>query len=140
MPANTVPIFSKVADIQFVGPMVTANTTADLTSGTIYTLFTADATNGGFVAKVRLRPTPAGNTTATVCRLWINNGSTTGTAANNSLFDEVTLPAITASAVAAVSGYEFPVNMPLPPGYKLYATIATASANGWLATTVGGKY
>lgn len=140
MPANTVPILSRAADIQFAGPIVTANTTADLTSGTTYTLFTADATNGGFVRSVRLRPTPAGNTTATVLRVWINNGATTGTATNNSLFDEVTLPAITASATAAVSGYEVPINMPLPAGYKLIATIHTASANGWLATTTGGKY
>lgn len=140
MPANNDPIFSRAPDIQWAGPMVTANTTADLTSGTTYTLFTADATNGGFVSKIRLRPTPAGNTTATVCRLWINNGSTTGTASNNTLYDEISLPVVTASATAAVSGYEIPVYIPLPAGYKLIAVIATASANGWFATTIGGKY
>jgi hypothetical protein len=32
------------------------------------------------------------------------------------------------------------MNIPLPPGYKIYATIATASANGWAATVIGGKY
>lgn len=140
MSANVNPIYSRVADIQWISYIVTANTTADLTAGTNYLLFTADATNGGYVQKLRLRSTPAGNTTATVLRLWINNGSTTGTATNNSLFDEITLPATTASGTAATPTYEIPLNFALPAGYKLYATIHTGSANGWAATVIGGKY
>ena len=140
MPANTVPIFSKAPDIQWIGYMTAANTTADLTSGTSYNVFTSDSTNGGFLKKIRLRPTPAGNTTATVCRVWINNGSTTGTATNNSLYDEITLPAITASGTAMVAGYEVPFLEPLPAGYRVYLTIHTASANGWQATAIAGKY
>lgn len=140
MPANTNPIYSRVADIQWNSYLTAANTTADLTTGTIYLLFTADATNGGFVQKLRLRSTPAGNTTATVLRLWINNGGTTATASNNILYDEISLPATTASGTAATPNYEIPLNIALPPGYRLYATIHTASANGWAATVVGGKY
>ena len=140
MPANTVPIFSKAPDIQWIGYITAANTTADLTSGTSYLVFTSDATNGGMLSKIRFRPTPAGNTTATVARIWINNGSTTGTAANNSLYDEVTLPLITASGTGAVAGYECAFLAPLPAGYRIYVTIHTASANGWQATAIGGKY
>lgn len=140
MAANVNPIFSRVPDIQWNSYLVTANTTADLTSGTTYLLFTADATNGGFVQKIRFRSTPAGNTTATVVRIWINNGQTTGTAANNVLFDELSLPATTASGTAATPNYEVPMNIALPAGYRIYATIHTASANGWAATVVGGAY
>jgi len=140
MPANTVPIFSKAADIQWIGYMTAANTTADLTTGTSYLVFTADASNGGHLKKIRFMPTPAGNTTATVARVWLNNGSTTGTATNNSLYDNVTLPAITATAVAAVPAYEVPFFEPLPLGEKVYITLGTASANGWQATAVAGKY
>lgn len=140
MAANANPIYSRTADVQWIGYMVTANTTADLTAGTSYLVFTADATNGGFVSKIRFRATPAGNTTATVARVWINNGSTTGTAANNILFDEITLPVTTASTTTATPNYEMPVNIALPAGYRIYATIHTASANGWAATAVGGKY
>lgn len=140
MPANSDPIFSRVADIQWIGYMVTANTTADLTSGTSYLVFSADATNGGFVRSIKFKPTPGGNTTATVARIWINNGATTGTAANNTLFGDITLPVVTASAVAEVIGFEYLMNIPLPPGYRIYITIATASANGWAATAIGGKY
>ena len=115
MVANTDPIFSRTADIQFSGAYITAaNTTADLTAGTSYLLFTA-AANGSFVSKLRLRATPAGNTSATVLRLWINNGSSTGTATNNSLYDEITLPLTTASGTAATPNYEVPLNFALPP-------------------------
>jgi hypothetical protein len=140
MPANNEPIFTRQADIQWIGPIVTANTTADLSSGTSYLVWTADATNGGWLESIRFRSTPAGSTTATVARIFVNNGSTTGTAANNSLFDEITLPATTASGTAATAGAEVPVRKAFPPGYKVYITIHTASANGWYATAFGGKY
>jgi hypothetical protein len=140
MTANTSPIFSAAGDIQWNSYATAANTTADLTSGTTYLCFTADATNGGFVTRIRFRATPAGNTTATVARIWINNGSTAGTAANNVLHDEITLPAITASGTAATAGYELPLNFVLPAGYKIYVTIHTASANGWAISVIGGKY
>src|SRR5215212_12080419 len=116
MAANVDPIYSKAADIQWNGYIVTANTTADLTAGTSYLVFTADATNGGFLQKLRFRATPAGNTTATVARIWLNNGSTAGTAANNSLYDEITLPVTTASGTLATAGYELLMNIPLPLG------------------------
>ena len=140
MAANTDPIFSRAPVISWIGPITTVNTTPDLSTGPSYLLFTADATNGGFVTKLRLHATSAGNTTGTVLRLFINNGSATSTATNNSLYDEITLPATTASAVAATPNYEIPLNFALPPGYALYATIGTASANGWYATVIGGKY
>lgn len=140
MAAGTSPIYTRTPDVQWISGITAANTTADLTSGTSYLAFTADATEGGFVRSIRFKATPAGNTTATVARIWINNGSSTGTAANNALFGELTLPAVTASATAATVELEYPVNAPLPAGYKIYITIHTASANGWTATTFGGKY
>ena len=140
MAANTDPIFSRAAMIQWIGPIITPNTTPDLSTGTSYLLFTADATNGSFVTKLRLHATPAGNTTAAVLRLFINNGATTATATNNSLYDEITLPATTASATAATPNYEIPLNFALPAGYTLYATIGASPTNGWYATVIGGRY
>ena len=143
MGANTQPIFSKKGETQWPaqasGQIVTANTTPDLTSGTSYLVFTADA-NGSFLQRIRFKATPAGNTTATVARIWLNNGSTTGTGANNQLLDEVTLPAITASATAATSPIDWVANMVIPAGYKIYVTIHTGSANGWSAVAIGGDY
>lgn len=141
MAANTAPIFSALGDIQWsTTAMTAANTTKDLTTGTIYLVFTADATNGGFVQRIRFRSLGT-NSNATVARIWINNGATTGTAANNTLFDEITLGAITNSEVAATATFELPLNFALPPGDRIYVTLGTAPTSaGWQATVVGGKY
>jgi len=141
MAANTAPIFSSLGDVQWsISAMTTANTTKDLTSGTIYLAFTADTTNGGFVQRIRFRSLGT-NTSATVARIWFNNGLTTATATNNTLFDEITLTTITNSETAAQATFELPLNIALPPGYRLYVTVGTAPTSaGWQSTTIGGKY
>lgn len=141
MPANNQPIFTRLADVQWtVSAMTVANTTTDLTSGTSYLAFTADATNGGYVQRIRFR-TLGTNANATVARVWVNNGSTTATAANNTLIDEITLPTTTVSQVAAQANYELPLNFALPAGYRIYITVGTAPTSaGWNATVIGGKY
>ena len=138
MPANTSPIFSVAGDIQWSSAAITAaNTTTDLTSGTIYAIFTG-GTNGSYVQRIRFRH--LGTNVATVARVWINNGSTTGTAANNTLWDEITLAANTVSQVAAAINYELPFNFALPAGYVIYVTLGTGVAAGFRATVIGGDY
>ena len=141
MPANTQPIFTLAPDVQWTTPAMTAaNTTKDLTAGTIYLAFTADATNGGYVQRIRFR-TLGANSAATVARIWINNGGATGTAANNTLFDEITLPTTSLSETAAQANYELPLNFALPSGDRIYVTLGTApNTAGWQATVIGGKY
>jgi hypothetical protein len=141
MPANNQPIFTRTPDVQWtVSAMTVANTTTDLTAGTIYLAFTADTTNGGYVQRVRFRALGT-NSNATVARVWVNNGLTTATAANNALFDEITLPTTTVSQQAAQANYELPLNFALPAGYGIYITLGTApSSAGWDATVIGGKY
>lgn len=138
MAANTAPIFSVAGDVQW-GPtaITTANTAKDGT-GTVLTAFTADATNGGFVQRIRFKA--AGTNVATVARIFINNGSTNATAANNVLWDEITLAASTLSEVAALAVYELPLNFALPPGYNLNVTIGTTIAAGYFVTVIAGKY
>lgn len=140
MAGNTTPIFTRVGDIQWAITATVANTTTDLTAGTTYSCYTSDATNGGYVQRVRFRSLGT-NSAATVCRIWINNGSTTSVAANNVLWDEITLPATTVSQTSALPTYELPLNFALPPSYKIYATLGTAPTSaGWDITVIGGKY
>ena len=141
MAANTQPIFTLTPDIQWTTtPVNTSNTTKDLASGTIYLVFTSDATNGGYVQRIRFR-TLGTNTNATVCRIWLNNGSVTTTATNNTLWDEITLPATTVSEVNAQANYELPLNFALPPGDRIYVTVGTNTTSaGWQVTVIGGKY
>lgn len=138
MPSNTTPIFSKSGDLQWINAVVTANTTTDLTTGTSYLVFTSDATNGGYIQKLRIRS--LGTNVATVMRIWINNGSTTGTASNNTLYDEITLASSTVSQTSALSNYELPLNFALPAGYKIYVTIGTTVSAGYDVVAVAGKY
>jgi hypothetical protein len=144
MPANTQPIFTGTPDVQWTTTAMTAaNTTKDLTTGTGYLAFTADTTNGGYVQRIRFR-TLGANSAPTVGRIWINNGLTTGSGANNALFDEITLPITLASETAAQANYELPLNFALPAGDRIYITLGSQpgaiSPAGWQATVIGGKY
>ena len=147
--ANTVPIYSKVGvntwnPTDADGPLTagflkSANTNVDGT-GTMVTIFTADLTNGSRVDRISIRA--AGTNTATVLRVFVNNGSASN-ATNTALITEVTCPATAVSQVAAladvtISGTPFP--MVLAPGYKLMVTIGTAVAAGLRVTAWGGNY
>lgn len=140
MAGNSTPIYSKVADWQWVNGITTANTTKDLTAGTSYLVFSSDATNGGYVKKLRIRHTGA-NASATVLRVFINNGGAINVSTNNILFDEIGIAAnATVSETGASTNYELPINEALPPGYKIYVTIGTAITGGLAVTAVAGKY
>lgn len=133
---NTKPIYSGYPDLAW-GTVATANTAKDGT-GTVVTVFTADATNGGRVEKLKVRA--AGTNVATVLRVFINNGSTNATAANNTLYTEATIAATTLSEVAALADNEITLTLALKPGYKINVTIGTTVAAGLAVTGVGGKY
>ena len=138
MAANTSPIFSLLGDVQWGATAITTANVAKDGTGTVLTSFTADATNGGFVQRIRFRA--AGTNVATVARVFINNGSTNATAANNVLWDEITLAATTLSETSALAVYELPLNFALPPGYKLNITLGTTVAAGYYVSVIGGKY
>lgn len=138
MAANTSPIFGRTAHVDWGATAVaTANTAKDGT-GTVLTAFTADATEGSFVQRIRFRA--AGTNIATVARVFINNGSTNATAGNNILWDEITLAATTLSEVSALSTFELPLNFALPAGYKLNVTVGTTVAAGYYVSVIGSKY
>jgi len=140
MAQNTNPIFPLVPVVTWVNTgAVTANTTTDLTAGTNYNSnFTANATNGSRVDFIRVRA--LGTNAQTVMRVWINNGSTTATAANNTLFFERTLASTTVSQTAEQIDVMVPMNVSLPVGQKIYYTFGTAVAAGYSIQVVGGDY
>ena len=145
MAANTSPIYSIVGATDsvaannaglVVGP--TANTALD-GSGTLIKAFTA-GTNGSYIQKIRFRP--VGSPAATVCRVFISSSSTTS-ATNTWLYDEITLPAVTLSQTAASSVFELPLNFAIEPSYLLYVTFGTstgAAGTGYSVVTIAGDY
>ena len=138
MAANTAPIFPRTPQVEWAQPVLAANTTTDLTSGTIYQVFAADATEGSRVDYLQIMA--LGTNVATVLRVWINNGATTATAANNVMHKNITLPATTVSQTAQLTEQQVNLDLSLPPGYKLYVTLGTAIAAGVHVTAFGGKY
>lgn len=138
MPANTQPIFSRVSDVQWLTVALTSANTAKDGTGTVGSIFTADVTNGGFVQKIVARS--LGTNVATVLRVFANNGAANSTASNNAMIAELTLPATTLSEIAAQPDYVLPINIALPPGYKVTCAIGTAVAAGYMISAVGGKY
>ena len=145
MPANVTPIFPIRPKVSW-GRLTTANTAKDGT-GTVVDLFTAGA-DGARIDQIKVRA--QGTNVATVLRLFINNGLTNATAANNSLVHETTIAATTLSETAALvdnditilkNTTETVVPVPfLPAGYKIQATIGTTIAAGIQVTVFGGDY
>lgn len=144
MAANTIPIYSKAGQISWSGILQTANTAKDGT-GTVSTIFTAGA-DGARVERIRVRA--IGTNVATVLRIFINNGSTNATPANNVLYAEITLASTTISEVdTLLTTNEFPsaadttaFPIVLPAGYTLLATVGTTIAAGVVITAIGSSY
>lgn len=137
MAANTSPIFLAAPIVSWVSTGTSANTNLDGT-GTVATVFTADATNGGKIDKLILEH--LGTNVATVVRFFVNNGLTNGTAANNALVYEQAMAANTLSQTAASVRVEIALDLALPLSYKLNCTIGTAVAAGIQVSAAGGKY
>lgn len=137
MAANTAPIYTRTPQVEWSTVITAANTAKDGT-GTVVTVFTADATEGSYVDCIRMRA--IGTNVATVVRVFVNNGSTNATAANNALIAEMTLAATTISEVAMQNDMVIPLKFGLPAGYKLNITLGTAVAAGYIPSAVGGKY
>jgi hypothetical protein len=137
MAANNIPIFPLSPQIGFgSAALQTANTAKDGT-GTVTTIMTAGA-NGSRVDYVRVRAT--GTNTATVFRLFINNGGSNAVAANNILFTEATIAATTLSEVAALAETTIQLDLALPAGYKLTCTNGTTVAATLVVSAVYGDY
>jgi hypothetical protein len=137
MPANNNPIFSKRGAIQWApAALITANIAKDGT-GTVATVFTAGV-EGNFLQRLVARST--GTNIATVLRVFINNGLTNATPANNILIAELTLPSTTLSEIAAQSSFEIALNFALPAGFKINCSLGTAVAAGYALTIIGGEY
>lgn len=100
-------------------------------------IFTAGA-QGSWVARIKLKA--KGTNVASVMRFYLNNGSSPTVAANNQFIGEISLPATTATIVAATIELEYPLGIALKSGQKLYMGLGTAVSAGWVATVVGGNY
>lgn len=135
---NNKPIFPGTLKSPFVtipSGAGSVNTALDGTGtlGTnIFSMFTADATNGSLLQQIVFRH--LGTNVANVARMFLNNGSTNATASNNALIDEITLATNTLSQVAASLPYIIDfgaTGLALAPGYRILVAIGTQVAAGY---------
>lgn len=141
---NIDPIYSKVGSVSNNNGtgmnQLVLNAANDYTGidADVSLIFTADATNGSFIQRIRFKA--GGTNTASVARIYLNNGSTPGTASNNLFYGEVSLPATTAIATAATVEIDYQMGFAIDPGFRIYFGLGTAVAAGWVATVIAGKY
>jgi hypothetical protein len=122
------------------------DSSTDGTDADVVLLYTSNATDGGFIQRIVTRPiSTSGSTTtsAAALRVYLNNGSAVGTAGNNILIAEYSLPAIavntTATTAPAVA--EIPVNIALEAGFRLYVGVTAMAANTqWNFVAVAADY
>ena len=144
MPGNNDPIYSRVGDV--TTDAATGMSALLLLAANDFTgigannrlVWTADATNGGFIQRIRAKP--GGVNVASVARFFINNGSANTTATNNSFYGELGLPATTLTANAPQIDLDYQLNIALPPGFRIYVGLGTAVAAGWVFMPIAGKY
>jgi len=132
----TSPNFTATPKIAWSGNLTTGTNTYDGTSGTTV-VFTAGS-SGSFLRSLELEA--AGTNVATVLRVFINNGSAVGTASNNALVMQYSLPATTASATVGTPHVTVPLNLAVPAGYVVRVVLATTVAAGWQISSVHGDY
>jgi hypothetical protein len=142
---NNDPIYSKAGDQTTNGttgmnqPILTAANDFTGISANNALVFTAGA-NGAYIRSIKMKAAGT-NASATVMRLFLNNGSTNATATNNTFIGEINLPATTASATAITSAeFEFPMGYAIPASFRIYAGVGTTVAAGWFCLPIAGQY
>lgn len=148
MPANTTPIFTITPKMSWtatnpLGLLAVTGTASgafDGTNSNVTLIYTAGS-NGAFAQKVILE-SGGTNSTASVARLWINNGTANTAASANSLIMQYALPATTVSTTTATAHIEIPLMYQIPAGYRIYMAISSSSnlGAGWYCTIVAGDY
>ena len=152
MGKNVNPRYTNVGDPTSNATLTTSGTfglvmttaAADFTgiSANYQLCFTANSTNGSRIIGVHLEP--IGTNVASVARIYVNNGATNGTAANNQLIGQVSLPTTTTSNTAAFGSSDFYFAggaLDLPASYRVYVGLGTTVAAGWVASPIlGGQF
>jgi len=151
MAANIDPIYSRLGDVQSTTSLISAVASVLYNgSGTIgtdvYKVWTADATNGGFLQRVRVKYVANATTASNACvmKFFLTSASSGAvTDATCWFYDEIAIPTTsTLTTTAANVAYDMPFNFALPAGWSVAVkiTVAQPASCGFIATGIGGKY
>jgi len=132
----TQPLFTGTPKQSWSGNLTTGTNTYDGTSGV--TLLVTAGSSGSFLRSIECEA--AGTNVASNVRIFVNNGSTNGTASNNALIMQYSLPATTAATATGTAHVTIPLNLPIQGTYRIYITLSANVAAGWQFTAVYGDY
>ncbi len=150
MSQNTKPIYSLIPVVAFgtlTGNIASTRSDGVGTVGTdLFKIFTANATDGSFVTKIRISAaaTASATMTASVIRIFISSiASGATTAADTVLYQEVSVAALAAAHTSnATNYYEVSFGLPLAPAQTILVSIddnLTANTR-WQFLTFAGDY
>lgn len=135
----TAPQFVTTQNAGTPGSLTAANTAMDGTGATgRLLLFTAGA-SGSLLPSIRFMH--LGTNVATLCRVFLNNGSDPATPGNNTLIGEKAIAANTVSQTAKSIQYDLELDLIMKGGgspARIYVTLATAVAAGIQITPING--
>lgn len=128
---------TETASVAVTGPTgsITWNWTA-VTGAEFYRIFVGNVSNGQFYWFT----STTNSYTQTDAHILGQHGMPSAYLSNLSFCGELSLPATTASATAGTSDIDYAFNIALPPGYAVFAGLATTVAAGWFVTSYGGRY
>lgn len=132
----TNPNFTATPKVSWSGNLTSSTNTYDGTSGT--TLLLTAGSSGSYLKSIECEA--AGTNVASNVRIFINNGSTSGTASNNALILQYGLPATTAATATPTPRLSIPVNLAIPASYTVRIVLTTTVASGWQFTAFYGDY
>jgi len=111
-------------------------TWAGVTGASSYRLYTGPSSGGEYAYFV----TTTTSYTQQVAVIAGQVASPADYVVNNMFYGEVSLPATSISMTAATVEVDYPMNLALPPGYRILVGLGAAVATGWYVTAIGGKY
>ena len=101
-----------------------------------YRLYTGPQSNGAYAYFA----TTSNSFTQTVPLLDTQLADPATTVVNNMFYGEVSLPATSVAQTSATAEIEYPMNLALPPGYRVLVGLGNAVTAGWYVMGIGGKY
>lgn len=107
-----------------------------VTGAVSYRLYTGPASNGEYVYFASTSNTFT-QTVPIIAGQLANPGDYV---VNNMFYGELSLPATAISQTAATVELDYPMNLALPPGYRVMVGFGSAVATGWYVMGIGGKY
>lgn len=145
---GTIIAIDSVGQQSVIGTLSTVATIASGSTGSIAWAWTAVPGAASYRIYVTTNAT-AGNATRfftsatnsySQTTMPVNGTSDDPSIGNSKLYGEVSLPATTISAVAALVDIDYPMNFALPAGWQVYVGLATTVAAGWVVTPIAGDY